>query len=615
MSRRDTMAAVRRNDPCPCGSGLKFKKCCGSDADRARLEQEMDREIGRAVSGFFEEHPTPSEMQALSERRREYGAELEQLHGEEAAAIIGDLYFFRDSVETWNAYVQRKAGRENREALRDIIRGFEDPLFLALLVAGVSDGQARVHDLVSAENYGLRIDGTVRASAGDVLIGFFLRDAREDGRILPLNSLVHAEGADAGAMRKLKEQADGRTDSQAFFAEHPLAAYRLFGQGDGQPVAVTDAVTDASDRLERFMIDHDLKDDRLLEAFFHFLGQAGSVPEEAVAGAVWHGIGTGSFGLGWTLSETAEAFGADPESVSAFAESLSAFIARAEELDEDGPEPVYAFGVGTDPIATEFENWNLFMHLKEAEVPDEKALRRLMEAYDGQPYMPKSAAEEAQIRAYEAYLAKEADVRSEKAREALALDPSNPDALLLAGEGAEDEEERTELFRKAAASGKELFEPGMDVPWGYVPNRSYLRARFRLAVHLWDQNRMEEAFEELYALLRLNPGDHQGARYVALSALLSLGRFDEAESLIAHYEEPEADNALYAWFRWAAERRKSLLSPGTEAAYRIAEDQNPYVVKYVRDRPEADPYPKSAAISPRSPEEARLIWTLIGKTL
>ncbi|MBI4829593.1 MAG: SEC-C domain-containing protein [Nitrospinae bacterium] len=24
------MAKVERNDPCPCGSGLKYKKCCGS---------------------------------------------------------------------------------------------------------------------------------------------------------------------------------------------------------------------------------------------------------------------------------------------------------------------------------------------------------------------------------------------------------------------------------------------------------------------------------------------------------------------------------------------------------------------------------------------------------
>lgn len=24
------MKKIRRNDPCPCGSGLKFKKCCGT---------------------------------------------------------------------------------------------------------------------------------------------------------------------------------------------------------------------------------------------------------------------------------------------------------------------------------------------------------------------------------------------------------------------------------------------------------------------------------------------------------------------------------------------------------------------------------------------------------
>lgn len=26
--------AVGRNDPCPCGSGKKYKKCCGKNADR-----------------------------------------------------------------------------------------------------------------------------------------------------------------------------------------------------------------------------------------------------------------------------------------------------------------------------------------------------------------------------------------------------------------------------------------------------------------------------------------------------------------------------------------------------------------------------------------------------
>jgi uncharacterized protein YecA (UPF0149 family) len=27
--RQDTPEVVGRNDPCPCGSGKKYKKCCG----------------------------------------------------------------------------------------------------------------------------------------------------------------------------------------------------------------------------------------------------------------------------------------------------------------------------------------------------------------------------------------------------------------------------------------------------------------------------------------------------------------------------------------------------------------------------------------------------------
>jgi uncharacterized protein YecA (UPF0149 family) len=31
---RRQAAKVGRNDPCPCGSGKKYKKCCGADGSR-----------------------------------------------------------------------------------------------------------------------------------------------------------------------------------------------------------------------------------------------------------------------------------------------------------------------------------------------------------------------------------------------------------------------------------------------------------------------------------------------------------------------------------------------------------------------------------------------------
>ncbi|MGM9921099.1 MAG: SEC-C metal-binding domain-containing protein [Bhargavaea sp.] len=613
MRAQERDAAAGRNDPCPCGSGKKYKKCCGAEKDRKRLEREIDQGIGRVLEGFFAAHPTPSELQELTALRRDEGEVLASLHGEEEAGmIIGDLYFFQKRADIWNDYIRKAAETESRVKVRSVLENFLDPLLLALLVTDSDMRTVHTDDVLTGDRFHLAAGPSIRARAGDVLIGFFVRDSRADGRLLPLNSLVTAEGAEEETIEKLRQAASGQ-DAQAFFRAHPLAAYRLFGHVI-EETALPESISGATEALEDFMIEEDLKDDRIVEGFFHFLGSKEDVPDGAIAGAVWHGIRSGAFGLNWSLAETAGHFGTDPDTARQFAQEFGRFMDEAV-AHEDGETPVYALGAGTDPMPAEFRNWQMFMHLKDAEVADQKALRRLMEAYEDRPYMPHSAKEEAQIRAYEAYLAKDADIREEKAREALQLDRENADALMLQAERTEDPEEQLALLRRAAASAERQFEPDIEIAWGYVPNRQYLRARFRIAVRLWEEGRMEEAFDELYAILQLNPGDHQGARYVALSALISLGRLDEAESLIAHYEDPDGDNAFFAWFRWGIERKRNLLSPAAEGAFRIAEEQNPYTVKYVRNRPESDPYPKNAAITPRSPEEARLIWTLLEKTL
>ncbi|EMR05283.1 hypothetical protein C772_02750 [Bhargavaea cecembensis DSE10] len=613
MKAQERTAVIGRNDPCPCGSGKKYKKCCGAEKDRERLEREIDQAIGRVLEGFFSSHPTPSELQDLTSMRREEGEVLASLHGEEEAGmIIGDLYFFQKRADIWNDYVRAAAEKESRRKVRSVLENFLDPLLLTLRVTESDMRTVRTEDVLSGDSFHLAAGPSVRARAGDVLIGFFVRDSRAEGRLFPLNSLVTAEGAEEETVGKLRQAASGQ-NAQTFFRAHPLAAYRLFGHVIEES-ALPESISGAAEALERFMIEKDLKNDRIIEGFFHFLGSKGDVPEGAIAGAVWHAIRSGAFVLNWSLAETAGHFGADPDTARQFAQEFGHFMDEAAAHD-DGQSPEYALGAGTDPMPAEFRNWQMFMHLKYAEVADEKALRRLMEAYEDQPYLPRSASEEAQIRAYEAYLAKDPELRRKKAREALRLDPENADALMFRAEETEDPEEQLALLHRASASAEQQFEPDIDIAWGYVPNRQYLRVRFRIAILLWETGRTEEAFDVLYALLQLNPGDHQGARYVALSALISLGRMDEAESLIAHYEDPDADNAFFAWFRWAIERKKNLLSPAAEGAFRIAEEQNPYTVKYVRNRPNGDPYPKNAAITPRSPEEARLIWTLLEKTL
>jgi len=53
-----------------------------------------------------------------------------------------------------------------------------------------------------------------------------------------------------------------------------------------------------------------------------------------------------------------------------------------------------------------------------------------------------------------------------------------------------------------------------------------MRARAALAQCLWSLGKHEEAIGHYRELLRLNPSDNQGMRYLLAASLLELGKID-----------------------------------------------------------------------------------------
>ena len=47
---------VGRNDPCPCGSGKKFKKCCGNESNEPVAEEDKDGGVGKAIVWLTSRH-------------------------------------------------------------------------------------------------------------------------------------------------------------------------------------------------------------------------------------------------------------------------------------------------------------------------------------------------------------------------------------------------------------------------------------------------------------------------------------------------------------------------------------------------------------------------------
>ena len=213
---------------------------------------------------------------------------------------------------------------------------------------------------------------------------------------------------------------------------------------------------------------------------------------------------------------------------------------------------------------------------------------------------PSKAAEdalyEAQDIAMDAWGERDPARRIALAKKALAVSPLCADGyVILAGVARAGSDEQLGLWRRGVAAGEEalgrdVFEEMAGHFWGVLETRPYMRARVGLAVALWRHGTGDEAIGHLQAVLALNPGDNQGARYLLAGWLAQVDRGGELEALLAAY--PDEYSAFWGWTKTLAAFRKA--GDGAESRARLAEAVG--INRHVRDYlcgdravPRADP--------------------------
>jgi len=192
------------------------------------------------------------------------------------------------------------------------------------------------------------------------------------------------------------------------------------------------------------------------------------------------------------------------------------------------------------------------------------------------------ALEDAQDLMYRAWETADQRQRVALAKEALSRSPLCADAyVLLAEETAKTPAEAIELYRKGLEAGEKSLGPAAfqdDVGhfWGLLETRPYMRARGGLAQALWDVGRHDEAIEHYRELLRLNPNDNQGNRYLLAGCLLALDRDADLTALLKAYGQESTAEWSYTWALIAYRRdgdsveARSLLEKATTANSHVA---------------------------------------------
>jgi len=182
-------------------------------------------------------------------------------------------------------------------------------------------------------------------------------------------------------------------------------------------------------------------------------------------------------------------------------------------------------------------------------LPDRRVMESFLSAITGRG--ADTATAKAQDVMYDAWEQTTSRSRIALARKALGISPLCADAyVLLAEEAARSIEEARDYYAKGVEAGElalgpEGFKDYAGHFWGFLETRPYMRARAGLAAALMKLGDVESAVAHYRDMLRLNPNDNQGIRYLLAAHLLRQGDEAALKELLASYEDEGSATWLY----------------------------------------------------------------------
>ena len=203
---------------------------------------------------------------------------------------------------------------------------------------------------------------------------------------------------------------------------------------------------------------------------------------------------------------------------------------------------------------------------------------------------------------YEAWDRTTSRSRIALAHKALTISPLCADAYnLLAAEAATTAEARDlyalGLEAGELALGPEGFEEYDGHFWVFLETRPYMRARHGLALALLKLGEEEAAMEHFRAMLKLNPGDNQGIRYLLLGSLLRRDDIPAVKTLLADYGDEWSAYWLYT---------RALV------AYRDGHGATPATLKLLKDARSANEHVPAILAGAKPPTPSRSDYLTVG---
>lgn len=542
-----------RNDPCPCGSGKKFKKCCQNN-QVVSIEQMLYEECMH-VTGHMAAYALEAGGLVPEREYRDLVKRLPNI------TILDELIEFlfpvwkmcfdrdRNNETMLEWFISMHAADISRERTRRTVESWASG---ARVVAGIvqkaDEIAIEVKLTLTGETVQVKADELL-AERGQLLIAITL-PFQENWIFFIVPITYPSELADS-AEQKIKNlfKESGEESPDLFLEQNFFDVIHVLYQIDDESLWWDPRHEEVYHRFMDYMIEQGVEEETVSNAavlWAAYCNYKDPQPRNTgiYAAAVYYFFSS-EFGAvpAVTQKELGRVFNTSPNSISTRANELADFyydVMLAMEEPKQQADPM---------LVSERAMWEMTERMSEQDFADDQEAMQFANLHMNEPFEPKTDEQRAQALMYEAMIDQGEDL-PDKTKKALALDPDSVDAYAMYAEWALDFDKIEMYWKKALAAGerklgKDYFKENEGNFWMDVKTRPYMRAKLSYVFFLQRCGEHEEAARHLEDMLRLNPNDNQGARNLLLVEYGWLKEWEKADQLLKQYTGGFIGEAYY----------------------------------------------------------------------
>ncbi|WP_139823806.1 tetratricopeptide repeat protein [Thalassobacillus devorans] len=559
---------VGRNEPCPCGSGKKYKKCCGKSNVVTFPTQQIDEEL-KNFQQQFQEYMFESYPYLLPHREPE--TDEDQILFLVSLLYRGIFEQLKDGMTPYQHFLSKRKKNIVRPATRKAVENWENTIPGFFYLEEVeSESVVVVRDYFHDQTY--RVDRVSIPLETEYFEEFpfylgLLFNWGENYSFLPIAMPGSDELKDyyIQQLERRRKQGNAMISAPDYIKEHFLQEVEHWLHD--MPNSVQDIWDGRPEELEvLFLLDehvpphvqgkegyHGLK--HFWQSFCQEHQPQIRKPAVLAAALEYFMVATPFFELedyDVTQKEIAEKYRVSTGSIVRRFDEFEDFIFQM--MDEKMGEHQDAVVRNVEPgknIDMEKSIYEMHKKIEASGLTNEDDINRFMKEQHHEPFTPANDKERAQILAYNAMQVEDIDLKEELVNKALEYDDKNIDALVLQAQMEEDVLKKEVGLLKAENTGLRSMRPEWRQDddhsiWGFIEARPMLRAQEATADFYVEKGEVEKAIEGYEYLLHYNPNDNQGIRFKLMTLYLEQRKVKKARELLEKYPEDHTVDFYYA---------------------------------------------------------------------